>query len=548
MSENSIDDKYKIPREKILQSNIHESFTWDRITGRPDIKTPHDVTFYETTGDYVATNNLYDVLHVNLEIKCRLPDVCGSIGNFYIGGWNYYSELLGNNTLRAHGPDNSSCVISYCPHDIYTQSYDTSEVQFKKNGCTFATFNYRLPNNYPRESLWFGFDGPDVESNKHVHVRNIDTYVSGRKGRNGLEGNRIDSGIGIADNSDGHSGDFYYNYAANTLYGRKEGIGGCLFFDGIHGNNTSLVIPNESELVLGTDNFTIEWFQYMTADTCGRVFSMVNNANTSGMAVKFVNHGSCGQSLKFVANGNDYCLDFEQYKLRWIHIAITRFENQLVLHVDGVFQNETDFDENLADNTDNLVIGNVANDNVTGDYKGYLTNFRMIKGRAVYTSVFDVPIQTLPATPDTVLLLTAATQATAFIDSSEDAENESNIVNNNVIWDPMTPFQSKGTWNSSPLIVKDTVLPLTITSSQSTLWDFNFNGLKSLVIYLNCAGSDKQPQNLSIITVNNGSEGIKLNVAGGLATGVQLGTSSSELFVTSSVNYPNSYARIMPIA
>ena len=52
------------------------------------------------------------------------------------------------------------------------------------------------------------------------------------------------------------------------------------------------------------------------------------------------------------------------------------------------------------------MIGELAIDNYAGDYpfKGYISNLRLVKGTAVYTSDFTPPTSELTLIPNTVLL------------------------------------------------------------------------------------------------------------------------------------------------
>jgi hypothetical protein len=580
MSENSIDDRYKMPEELIQKSRIDDNFSWSYIRGRPTINTLNNIEFHEVTGDSVSAKNVFNLSETHLEIKCTLPNVPEtSFGDFRIGGWNYYG-IIRTNGITFYGPNGqTNGPYEFSSGDKYTQYYDSTQVIFKINNSDQTNFLYEIPFNQQNpnlECMKFGFDNADPESSNTIIINDITCFVSGQKGDRGIDGNALITSTGIPDEGTGESGSFYYDNAASLLYGRKSGVGGSLFFDGVNVNDTRLTIPNDDDLRMGTSDFTIEWFQYMTDASYGYVLSMINSESTSGMSISFDqgNPGE-GQTLIFNANGNDYPLKFLQYKQRWVHIAITRCisidegegDQYLSLHVDGVFQESSgsSINENIYNTTDPLTIGNIPGD--SGDFKGYITNLRIIKGKAIYVSVFDIPKQplldisgstigfTVFEGPDptqvpynTVLLLTADNLTNAFIDTSS---KQKTVSNNNVMWDPVTPFQNTGTWNTNPVVVSNKSFTRSLTTSPSVLWDFKENGLKSIVIYLTCAGSDKQPISVSIINVNYGSQGPKYNVVTGLATGVSLGTTfdegSAQIYATSTTNYPNTRVLIMPI-
>ena len=93
----------------------------------------------------------------------------------------------------------------------------------------------------------------------------------------------------------------------------------------------------------------------------------------------------------------------------------------------------TNYNSTLA-----MRIGNESNTSADASYGGYLTNFRMVKGTALYTANFDRPEQPLAAVAGTSLLLLASTNLTVTSDTS--GLNQS-VTNNNVTWaefsDPM---------------------------------------------------------------------------------------------------------------
>ena len=74
MTDNAKNDKYVVPYIKNLDveiNNIPPQITWD-ITGKPDINT-NVITFYEKTGDYVYSNEQFNINNSGLVIQCRLP-------------------------------------------------------------------------------------------------------------------------------------------------------------------------------------------------------------------------------------------------------------------------------------------------------------------------------------------------------------------------------------------------------------------------------------------------------------------------------------------
>ena len=93
---------------------------------------------------------------------------------------------------------------------------------------------------------------------------------------------------------------------------------------------------------------------------------------------------------------------------RWYHIAAARSGSTLKMFLDGSEAASGTVSKGLDDGGNNgLFIGGISKDKGTdsyGDHYGWISNLRIIKGRALYTSDFTVPTGRLEKTSDTVLL------------------------------------------------------------------------------------------------------------------------------------------------
>lgn len=219
-----------------------------------------------------------------------------------------------------------------------------------------------------------------------------------------------------------------------------EELGGSLYFSG---NTTSnLSIANDLDFRLGTGDFTIEWFQYMNGDsgTTTRLFQMGTwPSATIGVSIEGNASNRSfyyweGGSIKFTSS-----IAGANIINKWVHFAITR--NSSVVKV---FMNGTQLGSNVSstynhtDSTNILRIGQESSlSYATSSYKGYITNFRWIKGSAVYTSNFPTPTRPLTAVNNTKLLLLATSDETKSNDSSS---LNKTIVNSNVSWNILKPF------------------------------------------------------------------------------------------------------------
>ena len=201
------------------------------------------------------------------------------------------------------------------------------------------------------------------------------------------------------------------------------------------GNSTSnLSVANNIDFRFRTGDFTIEWFQYMTsAGSFPRIFAMGNYPSQSiGVSIE-------GGIFYFWTSGaNSFGSVSSGLINTWNHFAISRAGTSLRVFRNGnqlgsTSSNATDFN----DTTNNLRIGNETSATVGAAYQGYITNFRWVKGTAVYTSSFPTPTSTLQPIDNTKLLLAVTSEVGVSTDSSA---NPKTVINSSVAYIGVKPF------------------------------------------------------------------------------------------------------------
>jgi hypothetical protein len=198
------------------------------------------------------------------------------------------------------------------------------------------------------------------------------------------------------------------------------------------GNATSyLTVPSSTDLNFGTEDFTIEWYQYQTdSNSFPRIFQI----GTYGVGIITIGVSIEGGTLYYWRNDSFNVvtnLAPTQYKNQWVHFAIVRSSG-----ITQIYMNGTSLLFNLADtfdytSTDDLTIGNEAIKNNVSSFGGYMEYFVWYKGYAKYTANFVVPTEIPPVISSTMVLLTAAGSFGTL---------GSTVVNTNVgTGDPPTP-------------------------------------------------------------------------------------------------------------
>jgi len=184
------------------------------------------------------------------------------------------------------------------------------------------------------------------------------------------------------------------------------------YFDG---TGDYLTLGTSTNLALGANDFTIECFLFMTAYNANG--STIWDYRTSGstpntMSSFFI--GSTGSPIFYVANGSSLVAIITgsvSVPLNlWNHLALVRSGSTVTLYLNGV-------NIGSATNTTNLGIETFRINDPQGSFgtTGYFSNFRIVKGSAVYTSNFTPPTSALTAIANTQLL---TCQSNRLIDSS----------------------------------------------------------------------------------------------------------------------------------
>jgi len=191
------------------------------------------------------------------------------------------------------------------------------------------------------------------------------------------------------------------------------------YFDGV---NDYLTPASNAAFTFGTGNFTLEAFVYLQGT------SPVNSANseqifdfrtadTSVAPTLYVGGSGDSNNLIYYVNGAERITSGGAFPTRvWNHVAISRSSGLTKMFINGVQVGSTYTDNNNYIGTICVVGGRYAA--VSADYRswyGYISNVRVIKGTALYTSNFTPPTSALTAVANTSLL---TCQSNRFIDNS----------------------------------------------------------------------------------------------------------------------------------
>jgi hypothetical protein len=197
---------------------------------------------------------------------------------------------------------------------------------------------------------------------------------------------------------------------------------GSTYFDG---TGDYLTVPYTTALQL-PGNFTIECWVNITSKV-SNFPTIVNNYSTyaanGGVAIFASHNGGTSGKYNIAFNGAFPVINSTtsiNYGT-WQHIALVRSGSTLTLYIDGVANGTSTQSATVTGTANNWWIGTAGDDFSLGYLNGYVSNFRVVKGTAVYTANFTPPTAPLTAIAGTSLLTLQTNQPISnntFLDNS----------------------------------------------------------------------------------------------------------------------------------
>ena len=192
-----------------------------------------------------------------------------------------------------------------------------------------------------------------------------------------------------------------------TGLGGANAIKGSVFFNRSASSFLRTDI-DDTNYVLGTDDFTLElWHNTPTTDTTNGLIMF--GPGGYGYYNSFFHFSGADVQMYISSNGTSWDIASgtkigERVINTWQHYALTRDGNTFRGFIDGVLgatftssgairQGASEFNKN------SIMIGHRISTTL-----GHISNFRYIKGRALYTAAFTPPAGELEVTSDTILL------------------------------------------------------------------------------------------------------------------------------------------------
>ena len=185
--------------------------------------------------------------------------------------------------------------------------------------------------------------------------------------------------------------------SAVTTVAESPFSGGGSSYNFTRSVNSYITTPGSTDWAVGTGDFTVEWFSYQTDLTqFQRVFTVDDYPSIDiGVSIE------SGTFYYWAGGGStpDYSSVSATTTNTWYHWAVVRQSGTTYVYRNGTLRGSSFADtNNIIDVATSFVVGNTNTFATNAALVGYLTNFRFVKGLAVYTGNFTVPTSRLTAT------------------------------------------------------------------------------------------------------------------------------------------------------
>ena len=264
-------------------------------------------------------------------------------------------------------------------------------------------------------------------------------------GSNGAQNNTF-TGVGASGASQSWTRNGSPTQGSFSPFSTEEGKWGVLFEE----DNSDFLSLNNSDFSFGTGDYTVECFVLFTGNdsTSGGIFQTANSG-TDGSSPAMALRDTTGLTI-YTSSGQKITGDNGTFALGvWYHLAFVRASSVVKVYKDGSLVTWNDGTTSVADTTNitntGFAVGRYYSNSYTLD--GYISNFRVVKGMAVYTGAFSKPTTPLTDITNTVLL---TCRNNRFMDASSEG-NTVSIGAGTPKVQPFSPFAPSAEYDASTM-------------------------------------------------------------------------------------------------
>jgi hypothetical protein len=266
---------------------------------------------------------------------------------------------------------------------------------------------------YIKNGTWPSAGALDPNFNQTVLLLHGD----GNQGANNLYNPGPTKYLAFADNSNNNFPITVQGDAYGSTFSPYEG-NYSNYFDGA---GDFLTTPSNSAFDFGTGDFTVEFWAYVQTTSGFTAFVGTSTGDATSTIRWRIYIESTGSALATeiynTSNASIGYLPFQSAfpRNQWVHCALVRNGTSFRLYQNGVQSSSSITSSAAVANSSTVVRIGDFDGSIISDLNGYLSNVRIVKGTAVYTSAFTPPTAPLTAISGTSLL---TCQSNRFIDNS----------------------------------------------------------------------------------------------------------------------------------
>jgi len=147
------------------------------------------------------------------------------------------------------------------------------------------------------------------------------------------------------------------------------------------GGGSQVTYPNDTNLLIGNSDFTIEWFQYWTDDSNFPRVCSVGTYPSADIARSYE-----GVTYFWINGDPNQIYNTVPPLNKWTHMAIVGTGGTTIsLYIGGTREYNGSLSYNFVNSTTALAIGNETSRDGVAAFTGRITNFRWVKGSALYS-------------------------------------------------------------------------------------------------------------------------------------------------------------------
>jgi hypothetical protein len=250
---------------------------------------------------------------------------------------------------------------------------------------------------------------------------------------------------------DGSTNNFTITRNGNTTQGTFSPFSQTGWGNYFDGTGDYLSVPDSALFTMGSGNFTIEcWVFRATAGSRTFIFGQSNGASDAATSVVAeVTSANKLRSSVSIGNTPYEALSTNNFpQNQWVHVAVVREGGSLNQYINGSLdgQNTSLSTSSINDSSEIFGVGSLGSYSGLW-WNGYISNFRVTKGGALYTSAFTPSTTPLTTTVSagTVSLLTC--QSNRFIDNSTNNFTITRNGDTRVV--AFSPFNPNSSWSAA---------------------------------------------------------------------------------------------------